>query len=122
MIYRYDDFLARLTHGPIPVSESLSDRDGEAKCVGCGQLGCKGCSMGGPAFEVTRTVMRLEFGGYQYRNRYKPSPYVREVLSCGHSQETTVGQYNWQRPPGTTTCFECSRAIEDQRNIYDRHL
>jgi hypothetical protein len=119
MIYRYDDFLARLTHGPIPISESLGERDGEVMCVGCGQTGCAGCSVGGPAFDVTRTVIRLEFAGYQYRNRIKPSPYVREVLSCGHNNETTVGQYRWQRPPKTATCFACSRIKEE---YHDRHL
>lgn len=66
----------------------------------------------GRFFEVTRTVVRLEFAGYQYlRNYTVPRPYVREVFSCGHSEETTLGQYNWKRPRKTTNCFQCSKAI-----------
>jgi hypothetical protein len=98
MIHQYDDFLARLAHGPIVIADALACEDGEARCIG-------------NSFEITRTVMRLEYAGYQCRNRRKPSPYIREVYSCGHSHEITLGSFNWQKPRKTTICCECAEVL-----------
>jgi hypothetical protein len=98
--HRYDEFLARLKNGPILISVVVSVQDGEI--THCGHN----------CFEVTRTVMRLEYAGYQSRKRLTVlSPYVREVYSCGHSDEYSVGSFNWQRPRKTTMCYECSKAV-----------
>jgi hypothetical protein len=112
LLHAYDGFLARLARGPIPISDSLSAHDGEARCDGCGEVGCAGCSDCGPSLGVTRTVLRLEYAGYRYGDHYRRlAPYVREVLSCGHTQDTAVGTYPWKRPRRTSVCGECSAAI-----------
>lgn len=110
MIRAYDDFLSKLTCGPIPVSDMLSDLDGETTL--CGEA----------SFQVIRTVMRLEFAGYQYgkyRKRSTPSPYVREVFSCGHSEETVLGCYAWHRPRKTASCYECSEVVREDHMKLD---
>ena len=99
MSHRYDEFLWELARGPILVSDAPSGLDGEMTCTG-------------RYFEVTRTVIRLEYAGYQYRQgRRIPRPYVRVVMSCGHSHETTVGAYDWNKRPKTAVCYECSDAV-----------
>lgn len=89
----YDEFLLQLVQGPLTISRDLAPQDGE-------NMGC----------EIIRTVMRLEYLGYRYRSHHRiPRPYVREVYSCGHNEESTLGTYNWRRPRKTGACFECSR-------------
>lgn len=97
VIHRYDNFLARLKRGPIPISDSLSGLDGDTRCTG-------------RYFEVSRTVVRLEFLGYRQRGNLLV-PYLREVYSCGHSYESSVGSFCWTRPRKWTACMECSDAI-----------
>jgi hypothetical protein len=94
--HKYDDFLWRLCRGPILIEQDRVQQDGEMHETG-------------RYYEVMRAVVRLEFAGFQYRSRI-PRPYVRVIYSCGHASETTIGQYNWQKPPKTAVCSECSLA------------
>lgn len=103
---RYDPFLCSLSRGAIVISDGLSPLDGETRCTG-------------RYFEVIRTVIRLEFAGYQFHNGLKASPYVREVYSCGHSHEWVLGSFNWRKPRKTADCFSCSDAIPPIDDGYD---
>lgn len=100
MSHRYDDFVAQLARGPITISEPPWDSYFEVHCTG-------------RYFEVTRSVVRLEFAGYRQcgNNHARLVPCVREVFACGHSEENTAGQFSWQRPRRTAMCCKCSDAI-----------
>ena len=98
MSRKYDEFLWQLCRGPIAIQQDDRPVRGDGEMIETGRY-----------YEVIRAVVRLEFAGYQYHSRI-PRPYVRECLSCGHTAETTIGQFSWRKPRKTAACYECSEA------------
>jgi hypothetical protein len=105
----YDEFLAQLERRSLHVDGDFRF-DGEIVWCGCdnGKKPDSSCYC-----QVRRAVVRIEFLGYRkHRMRsHELIPYIREVMSCGHWHEHSLGSYPWKRQTKYTACSACGKHI-----------